>query len=81
MDTFDSLLAVFIVRKEHVEALATLIADKVVGWHTVILLESGNSVEVDRAIGNYKNVVFEVIKYPRPPVLSRKRRKHGKRLP
>lgn len=36
----DGLFAVFAVGEKNVEALVAVVADKVIGWHAVILTES-----------------------------------------
>ena len=48
MGASDSLFAVFGEGKENFEALAAVVADKVIGGHILILLESGSEWECSR---------------------------------
>ncbi|HEX5809376.1 MAG TPA: hypothetical protein VFY25_11970 [Anaerolineales bacterium] len=45
MSTFDLLFAIFGESHEYVEALVTAVADKVIGGHALILMESRPGVE------------------------------------
>jgi hypothetical protein len=57
MYTGHGLFAIFTVGKEDIESLVTAVADKVVGRHESILMESPGSVERGKLL-SYSNKSF-----------------------
>jgi hypothetical protein len=72
--TFNSFLAIFRVRKERVETLSAFVANKVIGGHVLILIESGNNVDAEE---KSESLSVTILMSARSQL---QRRNHGKGL-